>query len=446
VEKISKYDLLTTGAISRVIPQLALPAIIGMVVTSIYNIVDSYYVGLINTQATAAVGVVFPVMAILQAVGFFFGQGSGTYISRQLGAKQDQKAQTMASTALLTALLTGVAITVFGLLFLEPLSKGLGSTPTILPYTKDYLGVILLGAPVMTCSMVLNNQLRFEGNARESMYGMVLGALLNVGLVPLFTFTFGLGILGTAIGTVLSQVAALLVMWYYARRGESVKVSLRGARFEREYMLQIVAGGSPSLSRQGLASVSTLMLNVAAGAYGDAAIAGMSLVTRIVFIIFAVLIGFGHGFQPLCGFCYGAGLYDRVKQGFWFCVKFACVFSVVACVPAFLMSDSLIDLLRHDAAVVAVGGVALRWQLVTTPLGAFVMYSNMMMQTSGSTLSANLLAMMRNGICFIPTLLIMNYLMGLSGVEMSQAIADVLAFLVAIPLTVQFFRSLRKPA
>lgn len=209
MRKQDNHTFLTTAPIRRVIPAMALPTVISMLVTSIYNLVDTYFVGLLNTQATAAVGVVFPVMALIQAIGFMFGQGSGTYMSRHLGAKRIDEARQMAATSFVVSIVWGVVIMILGLIFLEPLSVVLGSTPTILPYTKEFMGVILLGAPLMTASMVINNQMRFQGNAMQAMYGMISGAVLNVVLVPLFMFTFGLGILGTAIGTVLSQLFGL---------------------------------------------------------------------------------------------------------------------------------------------------------------------------------------------------------------------------------------------
>lgn len=425
---------------------MAVPTIISMLVTSLYNIVDTYYVGLINTQATAAVGVVFPVMSVIQAVGFFFGQGAGTFISRQLGAKRVDEARKMAASAFYSSIACGAIITIIGLAFLKSFAVLLGSTDTILPYTIKYLGVILLGAPFMTASMVLNNQMRFEGNAAQAMYGMVSGAVLNVVLVPIFTFALRLGILGTAIGTVLSQIFGFVVLLVMSHRGDCIRIEAKNFSMSRHYYHEIVRGGTPSLTRQALASIATMMLNVAAGVYGDAAIAGMSIVTRIAFVIFAIIIGIGQGFQPFCGFNYGAGLFKRVRQGYFFSLKLDMMVLAVLCVPAFVFADELIDLLRHDPDVVAVGAVALRWQLVSLPLAAVVTISNMMLQTSGRSLPANVLAAARNGIFFIPLIVLLPRLFGLLGVEICQAVSDALSFVLAIPLTMSYFASLRKLA
>lgn len=514
MRKQDNHTFLTTAPICRVIPAMAVPTVISMLVTSIYNLVDTYFVGLINTQATAAVGVVFPVMAIIQSIGFLFGQGSGTYMSRHLGAKRIDEARQMAATSFVGSIVWGLIITILGLIFLRPLSIALGSTPTILPYTMQFMGVILLGAPLMTASMVINNQMRFQGNATQAMYGMISGAVLNVVLVPLFMFTFGLGILGTAIGTVLSQLFGFIMLWVMSRRGENIPIDLKLARAEivinnlitmavlaallfvvsltvkyliyllipigkeaepalygagivlgivlvllgMSYLFSLVSGsrrwhfqqeilkgGTPSLTRQALASIATLMLNVAAGVYGDAAIAGMSIVSRLAFIIFAIIIGVGQGYQPFCGFNYGAGLYKRLRRGFYFTILLDMAVLVVMCGPAFIFAEELVDLLRDDPEVVAVGAVALRWQLVALPMAAVVTVCNMTLQTTGQSVSANILAAARNGIFFIPLILILPHVMGLFGVEICQAVCDVLAFLLAIPLIVHFFRStLRK--
>lgn len=437
------YTFLTEAPVGKVILTMGVPTVISMLVTSIYNIVDTWYVGMLNTQATAAVGVVFPIMSAIQAVGFFFGQGSGTFVSRKLGAKETGAASRMIATSFICALLFGLAISVCSLLFLEPLSVALGSSPTILPYTMQYLGIVALGAPFMTGSMVLNNQMRFQGNAKNAMYGMLTGAVLNIALVPLFMFTFELGILGCAIGTLISQIAGFLVLLQMSFRGGNLPIKIRDFSFKKRYYVEIFKGGTPSLSRQGLASLSTMLLNVAAGAYGDAAIAGMSIVTRVTFFVFAIIIGIGQGFQPLCGFCYGARLYKRVKEGFYFCLKAYMVILIPTCLLTFIFADSLIDMLRHDPHVVDVGAVALRWQVITFPIAAFLTASNMMLQTSGRTISANLLASARNGLYLIPAILILPHFLGLLGVEISQAVADIFSFAMAVPIVKHYFATIK---
>jgi len=437
------YTFLTTAPVGRVILTMAVPTIISMLTTSVYNIVDTFFVGQINTQATAAVGVVFPIMSIIQAVGFFFGQGSGTYISRKLGSKETGLASLMASTSFFLSFLFGLVLAVVGWIFLEPLSVALGSTPTILPYTKKFLGVILIGTPFMTSALTLNNQIRFQGNASYSMYGIISGAVLNVITVPLFAFGFKLGITGAAIGTVIGQIASFAVLYAMTYFGGTIRLHFNQIRLDKEVLWNIVKGGTPSLTRQGLASVATIMLNLAAAKYGDAAIAGMSIVARVSFVVFSVTIGIGQGFQPLCGFCFGAGLHDRVKKGYWFCCKAGLAFLLPVCVLGFIFAEGIIDILRHDPEVVAVGAVALRWQILTYPIAALITVSNMTLQTSGCSAAANLLASCRNGLFFVPLILLLPAIWGLTGVEVCQTVADLFSLCVAIPLMLRYFRSHR---
>lgn len=440
---MDNFKFLTTAPERKVILTMALPTIVSMLVTSIYNIVDTFYVGQISTQATAAVGVAFPIMSIIQAIGFFFGQGSGTFISRSLGARQPREAGQMAATAFFQSLAFGTLLAILGWTFLEPLCILLGSTPTILEDTKSFLGLILIGAPFITASMTLNNQLRFQGNAALAMIGVVSGAVLDVILVPVFAFGLGMGVGGAAIGTVIGQFIGFVLLLAMTFRGGNIRIVIENFTPSRHILLEIFKGGTPSLSRQGLASLATLLLNVAAGAYGDAAIAGMSIVSRISFVVFSIIIGLGQGFQPLCGFCYGAGLYERVRRGYWFCAKSGIAFLLLVCIPGFIFAGNIVDLLRHDSEVVAVGMTALRWQILTYPLACIITISNMTLQTSGRSIAANLVAALRNGIFFIPLILGLPHLMGLKGVEVCQSIADLLSVSICIPVMFKYFQSLK---
>lgn len=440
----NRYTLLTTGSVHKVISTLAVPTIISMLVTSFYNIADTYFVGQINTQSTAAVGVVFSVMFIIQAVGFFFGHGSGNYISRQLGAKNHQAASRMAATGFVYSVLFAALLAVVGLIFLEPLSLALGSTPTVLPYTKSYLAIVLCGGPFFAGQITLNNQMRFQGNAAYAMVGIVSGAVLNVVLDPLFIFGLDMGVSGAAMATAVAQMIAFTIQLIQTHRGGNLRINLRLFTPSLEFIREIISGGAPSLTRQALGSISTILLNYAAGSWGgDAGIAGMSIVNRMSFFINSVLIGFGQGFQPLCGFSYGAKLYARVREGFWFCVKIGTVFLLVVAVFGFIYAEEVIALFRDDANVIVIGSAAFRWQLMTYPLGAIVMYSNMMMQTIRKPIRASILSAARQGIFFIPAILIMPRLFGMEGVEATQAVADVLSFLLAIPLCGSVLKELK---
>lgn len=442
---MDKYTLMTTAPIPRLIGSLAVPTIISMLITSFYVMADTYFVGKINTQSTAAVGISFSVMAIIQAFGFFFGHGSGNYISRKLGAKDYRSAEKMASTGFFCAFIAGTIITVVGLLFLNPICKGLGSTPTILPYSKTYLGIILLGAPFMASSLVLNNQMRFQGNAVYAMIGIIVGAALNIGLDPLLIFVFDMGIAGAGIATLISQLCSFIILLYMDRKGENIRIRFTHFTPNLSLLKEIVYGGSPSLCRQGLASTATILLNVAAGRYGDAAIAGMSIVTRICMFINSFVIGFGQGFQPVCGFNYGAGFYTRVRQGFWFCIKLGVLFLTLCSIVGYIYAPEIVSWFRkEDAIVIEIGARALRWQLITLPLGTWVILCNMLLQTIRKPVRAVILSSSRQGLFFIPLILILPYFLGLQGVEMCQATADLFSFLLAIPLTAEVLKGMKE--
>lgn len=444
--KTDNYHLLTEAPVGRVILHLALPTMLSMLVTSIYNLTDTWFVGRISTQATAAIGVAFPVMSVIQAIGFFFGHGSGNYISRRLGARDTANAGAMATTGFVYAFVMGLVVACVGHLFLKPLCLALGSTPTILPYSLQYVGIILWGAPFMTASLVLNNQMRFQGNAAYAMVGVVSGAVLNVLLAPLFIFVLNMGVKGAAVATVVCQLFSFCLLVYMDGRGNNLRIHPRRFRLNVSLLKEIVRGGTPSLSRQGLACLSTMLLNLVAGRYGDAAIAGMSIVTRLSFLIFALLLGFGQGFQPVCGFNFGAGLYRRVISGFWLCVRLGTLFLSVCALLGFIWAPEIVHLFRHDPAVVEVGANALRWQLVVFPCIAFCTISNMTLQTVRYSVRATLLASSRQGLFFLPALFILPHFFGLSGLEACQAVADFLTFLLALPLMLSVIGKWKKIA
>ena len=431
----SRLRMMTETPVPQLIVRLSIPTIISMLVTGIYNTADTFFVGRISTQATAAVGLVFSVMALIQALGFFCGHGSGNYLSRMLGAGNRREADEMAATGFAFALIVGCLVTVTGLLNLNAIASLLGATPTTMADTCSYMRIILLGAPFMTCQFVVNNQLRFQGAAVYAMVGLMSGAALNLVLDPLLIFVFHLGVAGAAIATVMGQITSFIVLLAGSTKGENIHLRFSNIRMNRHYLFELVNGGAPSLFRQGMAAIATLLLNTAAGSLGgDAAIAGMSVVTRVMLLLSAALIGFGQGYQPVCSFNYGAGLTKRVREGYFFCVKYATVFLSVLAVLCFLFAPQIIGWFRNDPDVIAVGRVALRCQSVTLPLMAPIVLSNMMLQSIGKGLKATICASARNGLFFIPLILILPRLFGLTGVEVTQACADLLTFTVSVPL------------
>lgn len=438
-----KFIQMTQPPVPGLICRLAVPCIISMLVTSFYNMADTFFVGMLKSNAaTGAVGVVFSMMAVIQAVGFFFGHGSGNYISRELGKKNYTEASNMAANGFFSAFATGILICALGQIFLEPLAYLLGSTDTILPYTKDYLRIILLGAPWMTASLVLNNQLRFQGSANYAMVGIVSGAIVNIALDPILMFGCRLGVAGAGWATIISQFISFCLLLAGCRRGGNIRIRISNFKLKWFYFQMIIKGGLPSLARQGLASLATICLNHAAGGYGDVAIAAMGVVQRIMMFGGSAMIGFGQGFQPVCGFNYGAKLYHRVKQGFWFCVKGSFLFLLIVSALGWVFAPQLIALFRDDPEVIACGALALRLQCLVFPLQSWVVMSNMMEQSIGRTVPATFLAAARQGFFFIPTVWILSSAFGLLGIQMAQTVSDILTLACAIPIQLSVMKSM----
>ena len=444
-QQAQKYQQMTVPPVEKLICRLAAPCIVSMLVTAFYNMADTFFVGQMKSNAaTGAVGVVFSMMAIIQAIGFFFGQGSGNYISRCLGQKNHQEAAYMASTGFFSSLFIGGVICVVGLILLEPLAYLLGSTDTILPHTKSYLAVILLGAPWMCASLVLNNQLRMQGSAAYAMVGITVGAVLNIILDPVMIFSMNLGVAGAGWATIISQFVSFCLLLTGTYRGGNIPVRPKNFRFQFHYYARIVQGGLPSLARQSLSSFATICLNHAAGPYGDAAIAAMGVVQRITMFGASTMLGFGQGFQPVCGFNYGAKLYSRVKKGFWFCTKFSFLFLIGVSALGYAFAPNLITLFRDDPAVVSFGSAALRFQCLTFPLQSWIVMSTMMEQSMGRTIPATFLSVARQGFFFIPSVLLLPLVLNAAGVQVAQSVADALTLLFAIPIHLHVLKSLPK--
>lgn len=431
--------------IARLIPKLAVPTIISMLITSFYNMADTFFVGKLNNpSATGAVGVVFSYMAILQAISFMIGHGSGSFISRCLGKGDTEKAQVMASCGFFYSLIVGTVLMVLGLIFIEPVSLFLGSTETILPFTKEYLRYILLASPYMAASFVLNNQLRFQGSAAYAMVGIVAGAGLNIALDPLLIFTFKMGVSGAAVATAVSQFVSFLLLLLGTRKGGNLRLSVKKLRFAGWIFKEILKGGVPSLFRQGLASISAICLNTVAGNLGgDAAVAGMSIVGRVMMFANSAMIGFGQGMQPVTAFNYGAKNYERVREAFWFCVKWASALLALIGVAGVIFAPSIASWFQKDAKVVEVAAWALRFQSATFVLNAWIVPANMMLQAVGKAFGASLLAASRNGILFLPPLYLLTHFWGLWGLELAQPVADVCSFLLSIPFVILFFKEIK---
>ena len=442
-----QYHKMTETPIPKLILGLAAPTILSMLITSIYNLADTFFVGQISTSASGAVGVVSSLMAIIQALGFMLGHGAGSIISRRLGSQDTRAATRFASTSFFTALAFGVVLAVLGLGTLPHFMMLLGSTDTILPHACAYARPILIAAPLMISSLVMNNILRYEGKASFAMIGLVTGGVLNMVLDPVFMFGFGLGTAGAGIATALSQCISFFILLSMFLRGKTVsQFRITAVTREPREFLQILAGGAPSFGRQGLNSIGGMLLNIAARDYGDAAVAGMSIVSRIFMFIISVAIGVGQGLQPVAAFNYGARKYRRVRQAAIFTMEMAFAMLVVLIGVCWLNGDALIRLFRDDPEVTAVALPAFHYQCLAMFLQPVIVVANMTFQSVGKAGRATFLACCRQGVCFIPLILVLPRVWGLVGVEVCQPIADVLAFVISLPFLVAFLRQLGRMA
>lgn len=440
---MSQFDKMTKTPVSRLIIKLSIPAIISMMVTNVYNLVDTAFVGQLGNSASGAVGIVFGFMAVLQAIGFMFGNGSGSIISRLLGAKNTEQASKIASTGFFFTLLFGAVVAIISAFVLKPLVMLLGSTETISPYAQTYISYILVAAPFITASFTMNNLLRYEGKATLGMIGLIVGAVLNIAGDPILMFGLNMGIAGAGLSTCISQIIGffvLLSMFLLHKTQCRLSVKLIVPKF----LPEIIGTGLPSLLRQGLNSLSTVVLNNCAAVYGDAAVAAMSIVSRVIFFTFSFALGVGQGFQPVCGFNYGAKKYDRLKTAFYFSVMLAEIIVVVMSVGLILFPGEIVRIFRDDNTVMEIGSRALVLQGIAQLFLPFCMITEMALQSVGKKLGASVLSTLRNGLFFIPLLLILSNVRGLSGIQEAQPLTVTLAVIPSAILAVSFFRELPK--
>ncbi|MDD3971078.1 MAG: MATE family efflux transporter [Clostridia bacterium] len=441
-----QYIKMTTTPVPKLIITLAIPMILSMLVSAIYNLADTYFVSQLGTSASGAVGVVFSLMATIQAVGFMLGMGTGAQISRLLGQKKNSQANVVAINGLVSAIIFGILMLVLGLKYHEQILLILGSTETILPHAEAYAQYIFYAAPFMAGSFVLNNILRSQGKAKFAMIGIMTGAVLNIGLDPLFIFGFDMGIGGAALATAISQTIGFMVLLVpFFKKMTEVKLSFKFFSFKPIVLLRIMKNGLPSFIRQGFASAATVILNRQASLYGDSAIAAMSIVLRIVMFIFIIVIGFGQGYQPVVGYNYGAKIYERVKEAFVFSLKVGMLIMAFFAILGFIFAPGIMAVfLPEDAAVIEIGALAFRAQCIAMLFMPFSTLANMTFQSIGKSWTATFLSSLRQGIFFLPLIIFLPRFIGLAGVQFTQAISDVLTFLVCLPFVISFFVKLKK--
>ena len=431
----AKFQRMTTQPVSRLVTSLAIPSMGSMMVSALYNIVDTFFVSQTGTQATAALGVVFTYMVLIQAFSFFFGQGSGNYISRALGARRTEQAAQIAATGFFSALFFSSTLAAIGFLLMKPILTVLGSTPTIMPYACSYFQWLLLGSPFISCTFVLNNQMRFQGNAAMALTGTMTGAIINMALDPILIFGFDMGVGGAGLATAISQAISFSIMLKMC--GKNGGLAIRWNNFHPSWLQyrEIARGGLPSLGRQGTMGITALVLNNVAGCYGDAAIAAFSVVNRCVMFVQSLLIGFGQGFQPVCGFNYGAKLYGRVRSAFKFCSTVTTLYSILLVILGMIFAPNIVGLFQSDdAQVMTLGTRIMRMQCLTYAFTGFAISANMFLQNIGATWSALFTGISRQGLFLIPALYLLHITLGLDGVMAAQPVSDILSLIMTIPL------------
>ncbi|MBQ6271007.1 MAG: MATE family efflux transporter [Clostridiales bacterium] len=443
-----QFKRMTEAPVRRLILKLAVPTTVSMLVTGIYNTADTYFVSQLGKSQSAAVGVVFSLMALIQAIGFTLGMGSGSILSRSLGAKDKETANRALSTSFFSALGIGTLITILGLIFIEPIMNMLGSTQTALPYAKTYATYILFGAPVMMGTYVLNNLWRWEGKAFFSMIGIGLGGVLNIFLDPLMINVLDLGVAGAAIATLISQcVSFCLLLVPVLLKKNIAKLSIRHFSKDLSFHGNIWFTGLPSLLRQGLASISTIFLNQQAGNLADdAALSAMGIFSKVVMLIFCILLGIGQGYQPVLGYNFGAKKWDRMKTAYTFTWIFGTAVMLVFAIPLYIFAPQLVPLFIDDAEVISICTNALRLEAFMLPLLTINVMCNMTFQSIGERFKASFLSCLRQGLYFIPCIFILPYFFGIRGIESVFPVCDLLTCLTSLPFALHFLFVLRNKA
>lgn len=442
--KEKQFQRMTTQPVGKLLLTLSVPTIISMMVTNIYNIVDTAFVGILGTSESGATGIVFGYMAILQALAFMCGQGAGSIMSRKLGQKDQAGATRYTSTGFYLSFGLGALVAILSGLFMNPVLSVLGSTETIAPFAGIYISFIVISAPFFTSSLTLNNLLRYEGKAKLGTVGMMTGAVLNICGDAIFMFGLHMGIEGAGLSTALSQFISFCILLSMFLRGKTqTEISLKHMAKDAHTFFNVMATGFPSLLRQGLNSVATMLLNNAAGVYGDEAVAAMSIVSRISFFPMAVAIGIGQGFQPISGFNFGAGKKDRVRKAFWTAVFGEELVLMLISIPIYIYAGNLIRVMRNDSEVILVGIRALHLMCIAQIFVPMTMMVEMGFQSIGEKFLASLGSSLRSGLILIPSLILLSKYRGLYGIQEAQPISIVITFMISIVLCNIYLKRLK---
>lgn len=439
-QQMSHYDKMTQTPLVKLIVSLGIPTTISMLVTSIYNMADTYFVGTLGESQQGATGILFTLQAIIQAIAFMLGQGSGTMVSKAQADRNDEEANEYVSTGFYVSLAFGMVLMIGGLVFLKPFMMLLGSTETILPYAMQYGACVLISCPMVMGSFVLNNNLRYEGKAFFSMIGLVSGSLINILGDYLLVIVFPLGVLGAGISTAVSQTISFGILLYFYRKRALSKILFKSISRKVKVYTTICRVGFPALIRQGLTSISNGLLNNLTRPYGDAAIAAMSVVNRFSAFVMCVGLGIGQGYQPVASFNYQAKKLERVKKGLLVTMTISVALVAMLAIPGFIFAEQIVWMFQKSEAVAEIGVFALRCACVGTLFLPLSVPVNMLYQSTRQVMASTLLSLLRSGLMFIPTLIITTSLWGITGIQISQPLADILTGFATIPFIVAFMR------
>lgn len=437
-----KFEQMTKKPVEKLILSLALPTIISMLITTIYNTADTYFAGKINSNAIAAIGISYAFMSIVQSFGFLYGHGSGNYISKVLGEQNIEKGERMASIGIVFSLCTGVLIGIITFVFAENISFALGGTPSIKGDIVSYLRMLSFGIPFIMCGLTLNNQFRFQGNALCGMIGIIFGGILNIILDPIFMFTLNMGVKGAGLATSISQILSFFLLIHLNDKCGNVRLSIHNVKLSGKIIKLLYLGGTPNFARQTIAALAVLLLNHSAVNYGENAIASFTVVNRITMLFGASMIGFGQGFQPVCGYNYGAGLYKRVKQALKFCVLISSVFFILITVLCVGFAREILALFSNEKAVIELGVTILKYQCISVPLMGWIIMSGMFLQNIGRFKEATIVSAARQGIIFIPLILLLPNIWGLYGIMLVQPLSDIGTFIISLPMSIKEIKKL----
>ena len=413
----------------------SIPTIIGILVMVIYNLTDTFFVGILNNKSmTAAIGIVFSFMSFIQAIGFWFGYGSGNIMSKKIGENEEKEAEIISSIGILFAIVIGILIAILSCFFVLPLSKFIGGSASenLLNFTVEYLKVIIISIPFGLYSITLYNQLRLCGNVKDGMIGLLIGMAVNIVLDPVLMFVFKFGFIGAGYATLIGQITGCIVLTNLSGKNGNIAVNLKKVRINKDRVYHILAGGMPNFSRQSITSIALILLNVVAAKYGDGVIAALTISSRIAALAYMIMIGWGQGFQPICAMNYGAKQYDRVKKAFKFAVIGGTLFLIMAAILLYVFSELFIKTMSNDNEVILVGSEILRMQCITLPLLGYFAISSMLMQNIGQYFWASIISISRQGIFYIPLLYILSNIFGEFGIYLLQPVADVLSFGLAV--------------